>query len=222
MKKITKAQVFTWVLALVPLILVAIAYSYLPACVPMHWDLGGEVGYEPKWQLWITAGIAPLMAVLFYCIPHLDPKKRNYHKFTGAYVGFQVIMMFFLIALNGICVIEGLRPGTVNVAMAVCLVVSLIVLYIGNIMPKLRMNWYCGIKNPWTLSSEAVWTRTHRIAGRMFFAAGVIGMLGAFVPNNTVRLILLLTPVIAAAVIPTVLSFLWYRAEQSGNRSGAQ
>ena len=86
--------------------------------------------------------------------------------------------------------------------------------YVGNIMPKFRMNWYCGIKTPWTLSSESVWTRTHRLGGRLFFAAGLIGLLGSFVPNDTARFVLVLVPILAAAIIPTVFSYLWYRAEQ--------
>ena len=123
-------------------------------------------------------------------------------------------MMLFLIVMNGICVVEGLHPGTLNIPMVVCLIVSLVIAYMGNIMPKFRMNWYCGIKNPWTMSSEAVWTRTHRVGGRMFFAAGLIGLLGAFIPNNVARFVLLFAPVMAAAIIPTVLSYLWYRAAQ--------
>ena len=81
-------------------------------------------------------------------------------------------------------------------------------------MPKFRMNWYCGIKTPWTLSSETVWTRTHRLGGRLFFAAGLIGLLGSFVPNNTARFVLVLVPILAAAIIPAVFSYLWFRAEQ--------
>ena len=87
MKKITKRQIFVWVLALAPLVLIAAAYGRLPDRVPMQWDFGGQVGYEPKWHLWITAGLAPLFAVLLYFLPALDPKKRNYSKFSGSYVG---------------------------------------------------------------------------------------------------------------------------------------
>ena len=83
-------------------------------------------------------------------------------------------------------------------------------------MPNFRRNWYCGIKNPWTMSSESVWTRTHRIGGRLFFAAGVIGLLGAFIPNDVARFVLLFVPVLAAAIVPTVMSYLWFRAEQKG------
>ena len=77
MKKITKGQVFAWLLALVPLVLAAAVYSRLPEHIPMRWDFGGEVGYEPKWHLWIVAGLSPLIAVLFYVMPNFDPKKRN-------------------------------------------------------------------------------------------------------------------------------------------------
>lgn len=120
----------------------------------------------------------------------------------------------FLTAMCGICIAEALRPGTVDVPTVVCLLVSLLVMCLGNIMPKFRMNWYCGLKTPWTLSSETVWTKTHRVAGRMLFAAGIIGAAGSFVPNEIAKFVLVLAPMAAATIIPTVLSWRWYRAEQ--------
>lgn len=214
MKKISKAQIAVWVLALLPVVLTAAVYSRLPAEIPMHWELNGQVSYSAKWQLWVVAGMTPLLAVLFYFLPWLDPKKRNYEKFSASYIGFQTVMMLFMLAMTGICVVEALRPGTVDVAMVVCLIVSLLMVYLGNVMPKFRMNWFCGIKTPWTLSSETVWTRTHRVAGRLFFAAGVLGVIGAFIPGDTAKFVLLFVPLMLASLIPTVLSYRWYRAEQ--------
>ena len=122
--------------------------------------------------------------------------------------------MLFVLVMNGICVVEGLQPGTVDVVMVICLVVSLMMVYLGNVMPKFRMNWFCGIKTPWTLSSESVWRRTHRVAGRLYFAAGVLGVIGAFVPNNAVRFVMLLVPLVAVSLASMVLSYRWYREEQ--------
>ena len=48
MRKVTKAQVAVWLLALVPLILAAAVYSRLPDRIPMQWDFGGEVGMNPS------------------------------------------------------------------------------------------------------------------------------------------------------------------------------
>ena len=162
-------------LSLLPAAMTAVFYSRLPAEIPMQWDLAGHMNYETRWHLWIVAGMAPLFAVLFYFLPRFDPKSRNYSKFYDVYVGFQIMIDLFLTAMCGICIAEALRPGTVDVPTVVCLLVSLLVMCLGNIMPKFRMNWYCGLKTPWTLSSETVWTKTHRVAGRMLFAAGIIG-----------------------------------------------
>ena len=175
MKKTNKKQAAAWLLSLLPLVMIAAVYRRLPAEVPMHWDLDGAVDYGAKAQLWVIAAMAPVLEAMFCFLPKIDPKNKNYGKFGDAYLGIQLVTLLFLAAITGICITEALRPGTVNVSGVVCLLVSLMMVYLGNVMPRFRMNWYCGVKNPWTLSSEAVWTRTHRIAGRMFFASGLLG-----------------------------------------------
>ena len=80
-------------------------------------------------------------------------------------------------------------------------------------MPRFRMNWYCGFKTPWALSSETVWTRTQRVAGRLLFAAGLIGAAGSFAPGDTAKFVLLLAPLVLACGLSTVMSWRFYREE---------
>ena len=47
---------------------------------------------------------------------------------------------------------------------------------IGNLMGKLRPNWFVGIRTPWTLSSKASWTRTHRLGGWLLIVSGLLVM----------------------------------------------
>ena len=160
MKKTNKKQAAAWVLSLLPLVMIAAVYRRLPAEVPMHWDLDGAVDYGAKAQLWAIAATAPVLEAMFCFLPKIDPKNKNYDKFGDAYLGIQLVTLLFLAAMTGICITEALRPGTVNVSGVVCLLVSLLMVYLGNVMPRFRMNWYCGFKTPWALSSETVWTRT--------------------------------------------------------------
>ena len=44
---------------------------------------------------------------------------------------------------------------------------------LGNYLPRIRSNWWIGIRTPWTLESEAVWRETHRLAGWTFVGAGL-------------------------------------------------
>ena len=190
MKKTNKKQAAAWVLSLLPLVMIAAVYRRLPAEVPMHWDLDGAVDYGAKAQLWAIAATAPVLEAMFCFLPKIDPKNKNYDKFGDAYLGIQLVTLLFLAAMTGICITEALRPGTVNVSGVVCLLVSLLMVYLGNVMPRFRMNWYCGFKTPWALSSETVWTRTQRVAGRLLFAAGLIGAAGSFAPGDTAKFVL--------------------------------
>src|SRR5439155_2800501 len=60
-------------------------------------------------------------------------------------------------------------------AHAVLMAAFLIVL--GNFIGRLRPSWFVGIRTPWTLSSDAVWRRTHRLAGRLMVPAGLLALL---------------------------------------------
>src|SRR5438132_427480 len=46
------------------------------------------------------------------------------------------------------------------------LMAAFLVLF-GNFIGRLRPSWFVGIRTPWTLSSDAVWRRTHHLAARL-------------------------------------------------------
>ena len=75
-------------------------------------------------------------------------------------------------------------------------------------MGKLRKNFFIGIRTPWTLASDAVWERTHRLGGRLFMLAGLVMVVGVLVGAPA-----WITPTAkaTAVLIPCVYSFLVYR-----------
>ena len=54
---------------------------------------------------------------------------------------------------------------------------------------------------------------TQRVAGRLLFAAGLIGAAGSFAPGNTAKFVLLLAPLVLACGLSTVMSWRFYREE---------
>lgn len=213
MKKFSKLQILAWVLSVVPLLMVAAVYGRLPDMVPTNWGINGEITYGAKSTLWVIGGMSLLFAVLFPVLPRIDPRRKNYHKFLPSYDLFQVIMMLFLIGVVGIMLVETLRPGTVAVGMVVSGLVSLLLMLLGNMLPKFRQNYFSGFKNPWTLASETVWNKTHRLGGRLLFVTGLLGLFTCFL-SDTVRYTVFFTALTAAVLIPCVMSYVWYRREQ--------
>lgn len=210
------SNVIVWIAALLPLVMVAVFWSHLPARVPIHWSMNGVVdSYTGRATLWPLAALNPLLAVLTLVMPRLDPKRHNYAKFEGSYFTFRLIVALLLDGVMAITIAESLRPGTVSVGLCTQLMVGLMLVLIGNMMPKFRQTWFCGIKNAWTLSSERIWTRTHRLGGYSYFIAGLICMACAFLPAPW-NFALTLASVLAAALLPFVMSYVWYRQEAEG------
>lgn len=73
------------------------------------------------------------------------------------------------------------------------------------------MNWFIGIRTPWTLSNEKVWDKTHKVGGKMFKIAGVIALFGFFFRNYA--LFLTLVPVIFIVIYTFVYSYNEYQKE---------
>jgi uncharacterized membrane protein len=83
---------------------------------------------------------------------------------------------------------------------------------LGNALPRARQNWWFGIRTPWTLTNERVWTRTHRVAGYLLAASGAVLVLVALVPGRW-PITLAIGSVIVASLGSIVYSFIAWKQE---------
>lgn len=186
-------------------------YPQLPQKVPSHWNWRGEVdGYSGRF--WGAFGL-PLLCiglyVLMLVLPYLDPRRDNYGRFAGPYGFLKAMMVCFFIGLYVVTILAALG-NEVAVDRLVPLGVSLLIIGIGTMLGKVQHNYFVGIKVPWTLASEEVWRKTHRMAGPMWVAAGCFGVVGA-IWGGRAAIWLFFVPLGLALIIPTVYSFLLYR-----------
>ena len=79
----------------------------------------------------------------------------------------------------------------------------------GVLIEKSKRNWFVGIRTPWTLSSDRVWEKTHKIGGKLFKIAGAIVIIGMFFPDYLTWFILV--PILIAAIFPVIYSYFEYR-----------
>ena len=210
MKK-NRSKRIIWILAVLSPVLGAAAYPFLPEQVPMHWGLDGTVSYEGKGTFIFMALLPLLLAALLIYLPKMDPRKKNYTKFSKYYDYFCMFMMVFLLLVNLIVVSESFFPGRISVGIVIQLLIGVLFLFLGNMMPKFKSNFFVGIKTPWTLSNTDVWNRTHRLAGGMMFAAGLLIILTCFWLPQEISFWLLMVLVMISVLVPTVMSYLWYK-----------
>ena len=163
-------MVFLWVPALLPLLLCLWFYPQLPELIPTNFNNGEITKYGPKATIWIIGGLGPVIALLFTLLPMVDPRRRNYDRLGSRYNLLAGGVNLFLLMMTGLIIAESLRPGSLRVENLVFAAIGLLFAMMGNFMPKAGSNFAFGIRNMWTLSSETVWKRTHRMAGKLWFA----------------------------------------------------
>ena len=191
----------------------AIVYPRLPARVPVHWNAQGEID---GWASRLVAGLAlpTMMAVvwaLMRWIPSLDPNRTNDPRFRGAY-NVAVTTTLALLAALHVAVLGTALGWPVRVDTAVALGTGALMVITGIVLPRTPPNALFGVRTPWTMSSERVWERTHRVAGYTLLLTGlVIGASAVVEPQWTI--VVLLVSGTAAAIGLIAYSYFAWRQE---------
>lgn len=187
-------------------------YSSMPSEMASHWNLQGQVdGYISKfWGLFLMPIVSTGLFLLFLAIPQIDPLKENIKKFRGYFDAFIILLLGFLFYLYLLTILwnKGARFDMIQVLSPAF---AALFGYLGILLEKAKRNWFIGIRTPWTMSSDKVWDKTHKLGALLFKVAGAICLLGILFPNFALFFVFL--PLIVATFYTTVYSYLEYRKE---------
>ncbi|MAG37266.1 MAG: hypothetical protein CL878_13615 [Dehalococcoidia bacterium] len=207
-----KAEWVVLALVVVALGASAVLYPQLPDRVTSHWDVRGAADGELS-QFW-GAFLIPLMlsglALLFWAVPRIDPLKANIQQFIRYFDGFIILFTLFLLAVHAYVLLWNLGVQlSANAFMPVP--IALLFFYLGWMLGRTKRNWFVGIRTPWTLSSDRVWEKTHRLGGRLFMASALLVLVGLFSQNYLIYLILV--PVLFSVLFVIGYSYVQYQKE---------
>ena len=186
------------------------AYPQLPARVPTHWNAAGEVdGYSGR--AFGAFGLPVIMlglTLLLLGLPLIDPLRKNIESFIAEYYVFVAVfeLFFLMLYVQTILWALGTEISMNAVISAGC---GILFLAVGWMIGRAKRNFFIGIRTPWTLMSDEVWDRTHKLGSKLFYAAGVCALLGVFAPDYAMWLIMV--PTIAAALITYAYSYFIYQ-----------
>ena len=208
----TKNKIFfalSCLITLLPSAAALVLRNFLPEEMALHWGADGVADrFGDPFPLLLLLPLF-LLALHLICIfstlwtvrrKKQSPKILNMTFWIIPALSLTVGAVLFSVAFRW----EWDLPFFITVPLAVLMII------IGNYMPKCKQNRTMGIKLPWTLANEENWQKTHRLAGILWVICGVLVLPAAFLPLKML-LAVDLTIFLAAVIIPTVYSFLDYR-----------
>ena len=195
------------------LAITALTYPGLPARIPSHWNIEGEVNrYLPAlWGVLIVPLLMIPFTALLFLLPRVDPLRENYRKFRRYYEGFILVFAVYLFIIQLQILLSG--PGyPVSPTLLYPIVIGGLFIYLGFLIEHAEQNWFVGIRTPWTLSSERIWKKTHARGGLLFKIAGIIAVAGVLFGRYSLWFVMV--PVFAVSVYLVVYSYLEFRREK--------
>lgn len=193
-------------------------YDDLPDTVPTHWNIHGEpdawtAKTDVFWVFFLMPTLMAVFALLLPVFPWLSPKHFELDVFRDTYGYVMTLVVALLGYLHGVILWNTLHPDARLIRWLVGGIFLFFAL-MGNVLGRVRRNFWIGVRTPWTLASDAVWIQTHRLSAWLFVLAGLGGFVAVLLG---VPLAVCFFGLIGAALIPVVYSLVLYkRLEREG------
>ena len=201
-----KLVVLTALLCLVPIVFGLIFWNELPDPMPTHFGADNQPdGWSSK-PFAVFGLPCIIMALHLVCVigTRADPKYQN---INGKVFSFVLWICPVISNLCGGLTYAFALGHELNVGLWLMLLIGVVFIVAGNYLPKSRQNYTVGIKIPWTLNDVENWNATHRFAGRLWMAAGVVILATAWLGQP-----LVFFPIVVLMVIaPVAYSYLYFR-----------
>jgi uncharacterized membrane protein len=217
-----------WLILSIVLTLVAVAGSFyvyygkqdeLPEQVPVHWNAHGAADKFVTREdllphLLIVPGAMAVFVLLTLVLPWLSPKQFEVDRFRKVFDYVMALVVVLMAYLHFIILWSSFHPDDTTMLKWFVGGMCLFFVLIGNVLGQTKRNFWVGVRTPWTLASDIVWDRTHRMAAWLFVVAGVVGLATVLMD---VPFYYSFIGMLVAALVPVFYSLVIYkRLEKQG------
>ena len=192
----------------------AFLWNQLPEQMASHWDANDQVnGYMTKfWGVFLMPLVTLGMFLLFLIIPNIDPLKANIAEFRETFNLFIAFMVGFMVYIHVLTLRWNMGHTDLGIGKSTLPAMGLLFIIIGSMLRKAKRNFFIGIRTPWTLSSDTVWEKTHKLGATLFMLSGVLALIGGFI-GGEIAFWLIMIPLFGSTIFLLVYSYVLYQRE---------
>lgn len=216
------------ILSLVNAALTAVYVALSPLeIVPMHYNIDGVAdSYSSKWFVMFMPCILIVLGIIYLIYSFVAERHekllKNQKYFGKIVLGIFLFLLIDFWYLTVTCISGATEMGN---AFEYILAAALgaLMLFISNMLPKVKQNKTLGIRIPATLASETVWKKTHKLGGYLGVISGavmvILAIVGMIFKLNGWAVLLggLGLFLVVACIIPCIYASVLYSKEKKAN-----
>ncbi|HMR91650.1 MAG TPA: SdpI family protein [Chitinophagaceae bacterium] len=209
-------KLLIWPVFAAPAIYLGLVWKKLPDTVPLHFNIKGEPDrYGSKTELLVVMGVMLVVNILVYLlltnIHRIDPKKKYTAENLPKMKRLAMVIACFMSVIACIIIFSTEQQAFKMSAGYILAAIGLLFSFIGNYMYSIKPNYFAGLRLPWTLEDEDNWKKTHQLAGKLWFAGGIVLAVLALLLPETVAFIVFMAGIGVLVLVPAVYSYRIYK-----------
>ena len=214
MKTIAKLAAF------LPLAATLVWLQFLPDRVPVHYNAAGTIDrWGSRWEFLLLPCVVLALAAVIAGIGLLlrrkagaDEKALAHAETNGKVLrlvllglcGFFTVLQIAMLIGAGREAASGAETASVPMMKVSALAMAFLLIFLGNFMPKAKLNSAVGLRCGWTMYNDTTWQKGNRFGGWALITAGFVTIPAVLLaPEGWAMPILLGT--IAAATVASLI-----------------
>ena len=208
-------KIVYFILMFLPLVATLVLLPFFPEQIPAHYGADNQVTrWGSKWELLIFPAVTLLMAGFFPLVAKLvraaEPDGKNNEKVLlisgcATLLLFNVMTGYFL--YTAYHQVVDLSEVSVDMNRIAFVALGIVLIIVGNIMPKTRMNSLCGLRTPWSMKNEETWKKSQRFGGISFIVAGAAMVVGSLLMHGWSCFVWAMGILLVVAVVDVIYTY---------------
>ncbi len=180
-----KYKVLFFLLMFLPLVAVLVALQLLPDQIPVHYGMDNQVNrWGSKYETMIFPAITVAFGAFMLIIAKYSAKQEKQRK-NNEKICITIAIMCLLI-FNGMTgyflytsfnKVENLSSVVVDIYRLVFILTGMLMILIGSIMPKMRLNSVMGLRTAWSMKNETTWKKSQQFGAIVSIVTGSLMIL---------------------------------------------
>ena len=214
-----------WTLAVLPTIVTAVALKFMPDTVPLHYNFAGEIDrWGSKYEHFLMPALLIVFVVLMQVITYFQEKKiedeptprEQASRRNNIKVVRIVTIVFEIFWLILICWmlwtskenanIETAQTAT-NIGQFIWIALGILLVVIGNILPKSRMNSVIGVRTTWSMYNEETWSKSNRFGGIVLMVTGIAMVITSLILKESALIIVNIGLAVLSSIVILVYTY---------------
>lgn len=214
-----------YALMFLPLVITLIALSILPDKVPMHYNLRNEIDrWGSKYESLILPVLIIGMGLFLKSMSKLASKKGNQNNNSNEkatiLVGIATLMLFngmtYIFLYTGYVRAKADIAHIVDFYKVIFILMGVMLIMIGSIMPRFKINSIIGLRTTWSMKNEKAWSLSQRFGGISLMITGLLVIIGCtFVFEEIGCLLFSMGLLVLDGIVSVIYSYFAYKKTQN-------